>query len=306
MKLFSFVMLALLFGGCATSTRQTDQLVKDNAGLTQESRLRELEHVEQESNFCGPASLTMVFNYLGRKTTVEEMTAQSFTAQAEGTFQADMLSTARHHGLLTLPVQNMKSLIEELSAGHPVIVFQNLAFSWSPQWHYAVVSGHDLSGPDVYLHTGDEKFKKTDMRFFERSWKLGGYWGLVLLTPGQLSASGSELEHTQAAALLEQLGKTTEASISYEGILKRWPHSLTALIGLGNITYTQNKISSSVSYLEKAVEHHPESAIAWHNLTIALAASGKHKEAKLSAQKAIKFADTETRKNFKVSLQKWL
>lgn len=306
MKLFAFLVMALLFGGCATTTRQTDQLVKNVTGLPQESRLQELELVEQESNFCGPASLAMVFKHLGREATLEEITSQSFTAKAEGTFQADMLSTARRHGLLTMPIRDMRSLVKELSAGHPVIVFQNLAFSWSPQWHYAVVSGHDLSGPDVYLHTGAEAFKKTDMRFFERSWKLGGYWGLVLLTPGQLSASGSELDHTQAAALLEQLGKNAEARTSYESILKRWPNSLTALIGLGNISFAEKKFAASVDHLRRAVEHHPRSATAWHNLTIALAASGKIAEAKKCAQHAIELADTETRKKFQQSLNTWL
>ncbi len=297
---------AVLLGGCATSTRQTDRLLKKRGALPEQSRIAQLPLIKQAKNHCGPATLAMVLRKAGKSVSLKEITAQSFTAEAQGTFQADMLSTVRQQGMLTVRVHDMHALIQEVSAGNPVIVFQNLGVRWWPQWHYAVVSGHDFTGPDVYLHTGDRKFKKTDMRFFERSWKLGGFWGLVIMRPDQLSASGSELEHAQAAALLEQINKRPEAQTAFETILKRWPQSLAAYVGLGNIAYANNEFQQAVVYLEQGVHHHPLSAIAWHNLALAQGAAGKRELAKKSALKAIELTDKSNRATFQHSLRSWL
>ncbi len=306
MKSAIFLLAALFLGGCATSTRQTDRLVKNAQGLPEKSRLEKLPLIKQTENHCGPATLAMAFKHAGKDVSLGEITSQSFTEKAQGTYQADMLSTARRQGMLTIPIHKMEDLIKESSAGNAVIVFQNLGFSWWPQWHYAVVSGHDLNGPDIYLHTGDQKFAKTDMRFFERSWKLGGYWGLLILPPDQLSASGSELAHAQAGALLEQIGKRREAETSYKKMLTRWPQSLSALIGLANITYAEDQYQTATAYLNRAVLHHPRSTVAWHNLAFAQWAAGKKSLAKTSAQKALEFVDHESKATYQNSLAEFL
>lgn len=306
MKQAVFLLVAFLLGGCATSTRQTDQLLKHRGELAPTSRLADLKLIKQKENHCGPATLAMALKHAGRDVSLEEITAQSFTEKAQGTFQADMLSTARHQGMLTIPVSTMEGLLEETAAGNAVIVFQNLGFSWWPQWHYAVVSGHDLSGPDIFLHTGDRKFSKTDMRFFERSWKLGGYWGLLLLPPDRLSVSGSELDHAQGAAMLEQLGKIQAAQTSYETMLTRWHESLSALIGLGNITYAKAQYQPAVAYLSRAVRHHPRSAIAWHNLAFAQGSAGQKTKARASARKALELVHSDSQATYRHSLAEFL
>jgi len=301
-----FLLVAFLLGGCATNTRQTDHLLKNRRDLAPTSRLANLKLIKQKENHCGPATLAMAFKHAGRDLSLKEITAQSFTEKAQGTFQADMLSTARHQGMVTIPVSTMEGLLKESAAGNAVIVFQNLGFSWWPKWHYAVVSGHDLGGPDIFLHTGDKKFSKTDMRFFERSWKLGGHWGLLILPPDRLSVSGSELDHAQGGAMLEQLGKTKEAQASYETMLTRWPESLSALIGMANITYAKAQYKDATDFLSRAVRHHPRSAIAWHNLAFAQGSAGLKKEAKASAQKALDLVDNDSKATYRNSLTEFL
>lgn len=196
-----------------------------------------------------------------------------FTEKMQGTFQGDMLSTVRRQGLLAIKINNLEMLLKEISADHPVVVFQNLGFSWLPKWHFSVVTGHDINGPDILLHTGGEKFKRIDMRLFERSWGLGGNWGLLVLRPDQLSATASEWVHVDAAARLEDIGKKNEAKLAYQTILERWPQSLGALIGLGNVMYSNRQFSKAVAYLKTAVHYHPKSTIAWHNLKTAIKAT---------------------------------
>jgi tetratricopeptide (TPR) repeat protein len=173
---------------------------------------------------------------------------------------------------LAVTIRDLPNLLKEVAAGHPVIVFENLALSWFPRWHYAVIFGYDLDHETVTLHSGPEAFKHWDMSRFERSWRLGDYWGLVVLPPGQLAATASEQDNARAAAALEEIGQTDAAKISYESILKRWPDSLVSMIGLGNIEYQRKNFVRAVAYLQAAVKAHPESQAAQNNLQVALQA----------------------------------
>ncbi len=272
MKALLLACLSLFLISCATSTRQTDALVKNHQGLPEKVKLTSVPFIEQKANHCGPASMAMVMRHAGQQVPLKKLTSMMYTRGMKGTFQSEMLGVARRQGMLTFNINSMPELLRELSEGHPVLVFQNLGLGLFPQWHYAVAVGHDLHGPDIILHSGSEQFKKGDMRFFERTWKLGGYWGLLVLNPGELSVTSSETDHVKAAAALEELEKFDEAFISYESILKRWPKSLLALVGLGNVSYARKQYGDSVKFLKRAHALHPESPIVKNNLQVAMSA----------------------------------
>lgn len=303
MRFLPLVFLLSLLVSCATATKQTNALVKDREDLPSSSKITNVPFINQEKNHCGPATMAMVLKHAHLDIPLEELNAQMMTSQMEGTFQSEMLGAARRNGMLAIPIENMKSLLQEVSHEHPVIVFQNLGLSSLPQWHYAVVIGHDLKGPDIFLHTGPHESLKQDMRFFERNWILGGNWGLLVLRPDQLSVTASELTHMKAASMLESIGKINEAMIAYETIHKRWPTSLAPLMGLGNVNYQQKKFKKSESYLQKAVSLHPQSAMAWHNLATVQAELGFKKKAQMNSLKALSLADEKTKTEYKKSLQ---
>ena len=208
--------------------------------------------------------------------------------------------------MLAIPIEGMEALLTEIAGGHPVIVFENLALSWLPQWHYAIVYGYDLNQPSVTMHSGPEQGKVWDMRKFERSWKLGEYWGLVVLPPGELAASADELAHVRATAALESLGKSIEAEFSYKEILKRWPKSLGSFIGLANIAFKRKDSKSAIRYLVNASELHPSTAVVWHNLAFAYGAAKQKDEAKRSARKALELAGPDEKARYQESLKEWL
>lgn len=264
-NLFLLAGTAFLLSACASSTKQTDLLLRESLTKTENHVISNVPFVEQSDGHCGPATLTMVMNWLGKDVKVENIAEQVYTPRLKGSFQNDMISTSRRQGFLAIPITGMPALLAELDANHPVIVFENLAMSWLPQWHYAVVYGYDLSKPEVIMHSGPEKEKRWDMRKFERSWKLADYWGLVLLRPGELSASADELSHMTAAVALEDLGKTDEAEKSYAAILQRWPNSLGALMGMGNIQALKKNYASSLNYFKRAATIHTNSTAAKHN-----------------------------------------
>lgn len=274
MKTIGILLLTLGLTGCATVAHQTEDLLKNPPqSLSRQSEVPNVPFINQSVGYCGPATLTMVMNWNGKMITVDELGPQVYTPGMKGSLQVDMISASRRQGMMAVQIKDLSSLLAEVQAGHPVIVFENLALTWAPQYHYAVVYGYDLDKEHIVMHSGPEAAKKWDLRKFERSWMLGDYWGLVVLPPGQLATSGTELAHVTAAAGLEQLSKLAEAEKSYLAVLKRWPESLGALIGMGNITYAKKDFKSSVIYLRKAVTAHPDSEPARHNLAVAERAS---------------------------------
>lgn len=255
--------------GCVSPTRQTDELLSAPHSFPSKTEVSNVPFVAQTEAHCGPATLTMAMQWAGKEVSLEQLSPQVFTPGMKGSLQADMIGATRRNGLMAVPITGLNSLLAEIADNHPVVVFENLAVSWLPQWHYAIVFGYDLDKPEVLMHSGPEQNKRWDLRKFERSWMLGDYWGLVILPPGQIARSAGELVNMTAAAALEQGNFLKEAELSYLRIEKEWPNSLSALIGLGNVAYTQKRFAEAVRYLKKAVQHHPDSQTAKKNLAIA-------------------------------------
>jgi tetratricopeptide (TPR) repeat protein len=260
----------LLLSSCITTARQTQALLAaPPAELPDSHEIHNVSFVQQNAAFCGPATLSMAMSWAGEFASVDDLTKEVYTSAMRGSFQEDLISASRRHGLVAIPIKNLDSLLKEVAADHPVIILENLALKWLPRWHYALVLGYDLKKQDVIMHTGKNAYYHWDMRKFERSWMLGDYWGLVVLPAGTLSATGSEQDHLEATAGLEQAERYLEAEKSYRKILEKWPNSLVSLIALGNLAYAQGKNAEAVTWLRRAVQTHPETEEARYNLRIA-------------------------------------
>jgi hypothetical protein len=295
MKLI-FLCVLILFGGCATRTFNF-------SGLAKKARVSSVPFHSQKKNYCGPATLAMAMNHRKKMITVDELASQMMTPLPGGTYQTDMITASRRNGMMAVKVNDLHSMMKEVESGNPVIVFQNLALAKLPRWHYALVTGYDLKTKDLILHSGNDKNLKTNIGIFEYTWSLGKYWGLVILNPGELSATGSELEHMTAASGLEAVGKIAEAEVSYRSIIEHWPDSLSARIGLANIHYNRSEFAEAVVYLTAATIKHPTSSIAWHNLAIAQKAARMQHEALESSMKALSLADASVKAQYQESLK---
>ncbi|MEQ1723799.1 MAG: PA2778 family cysteine peptidase [Pseudobdellovibrio sp.] len=268
---------ALFLASCASTTKQTDYLFSTKTELI-DSVYNKAPFINQEAGHCGPATLTMAIQSTGQVANLQQITEQVYSPNAKGSLQSDMISSARRQGMLAIPLNGLMSLLKEIEAGNSVIVFENLGIKWIPTYHYALATGYDLSKKILIMHSGPTPNEKIDIGKFELYWKQTEYWGLVVLKPDQLSATGEEVAHLHAAAALEQIGKLEEAKTSFITILKKWPRSLIAHIGLGNVFFNLKEYAKSVIYLEMAVKLYPESKEALHNLHIAQnAANSKSK-----------------------------
>lgn len=289
-----FLCVLILFGGCATRKF-------DFSGVAKKARVSHVPFHSQKKNYCGPATLAMAMNHRQNMISVDELASEMMTS--EGTFQTDMISASRRHGMMAVSVGSLNSLLKEIQAGNPVIIFQNLALSKLPRWHYALATGYNLKKKDIILHSGNEKDQKMNIGVFDYTWSLGSYWGIVIMNPGELSATGTELQHMSAASGLEAAGLIHEAEESYRAIIQKWPDSLSARIGLANIHYNRSEFAEAVIYLKAATLKDPTSSIAWHNLALAQKAARMQKEAVESSRKALSLADASVRSQYEESLK---
>jgi hypothetical protein len=142
----------------------------------------------------------MVPSWSGLPTTQEDIAKQVYTPTRQGTLRKDILAAARRNGRLAFRVDSLSALITEIANGHPVVVFQNLAFNWYPRWHYAVAFGYDLAANNLLLRSGSEARREIDLATIERTWRRGSYWALAVLPPEKLPATVGVTAALDAAA----------------------------------------------------------------------------------------------------------
>ncbi|WGF88869.1 PA2778 family cysteine peptidase [Marinivivus vitaminiproducens] len=281
------LFVAALSSACS-STPQTDALLAlPPAGLPRQVELTGVPFFPQAGNDCGPAALATVLGQAGVTTTIAELEPLVMTPDRQGTLQNDLIAAARREGRLVVPVDTVESLTEEIAAGHPVLVFQNLGVATYPIWHYAVAVGYDLDTPKLVLRSGEEARRLTYLATFERTWERSGRFGLVVVEPGDLPASADADAIMAAAASLEQAGQADAAAATYAAATERWPDRAGLWLGLGNASYAAGRLDASAAAFAEATERAPDDAAAWNNLAHVLHEQGKEREATDAARRAI-------------------
>jgi len=242
----------------------------------------------QEIHQCGPAALASVLVWTGVGTTPQALTPQLYLPTQEGSLQLELLAATRRAGRIPYVLEpEVESLLREVAAGQPVVVLQNLGLSWYPRWHYAVVVGYDLESATITLHSGRERNYIIALDTFLRTWARSGRWALLVLPPTQLPVTAGELAYLKAVTDMEQIGQREVALMAYQTALRRWPESVTAWLGLGNVQYGLNDKTAALASFRAAVNADPNSAPAHNNLAHMLAEQGRWDEALQHARRAV-------------------
>lgn len=304
MKGAAFHLLAalVLLAGCSTA-QQTRELLDDPGALPRRAAVTDVPFFPQKKYYCGPAATAMTLAWSGLPVTQEEMAEQVYTPGREGTLQPDVIAAMRRNGRLAVPVDSLRELLGEIAAGRPVLVFQNLGLEIYPRWHFAVAIGYDLDAGELIMHTGPWDNRPVALRTFEHTWRRGGYWALVVLKPGEMPIAAEEIEVVRAAAGLERVSRHADAGKAYEAILRRWPQSFPAWMGLGNVRYATKDLAGAEEAWRGAIAADPEiSAPAWNNLAYVLQALGRRREAIEAAEYAVELGDPDD-PNYRATLE---
>ncbi len=281
-----FVWVTLLLGGCATPQMVT---LGDNwpVDLASSVELSSIPFFPQEDFECGPAALAMVAAAAGVKVLPEALVEQVYLPARKGSLQVEMMAAGRRQGLLAYPLRpRLEDLLREVAAGHPVLVFQNLAFSFYPVWHYAVVIGFDRKHNILLLRSGRTERLEMSTFTFERTWSRGQYWSMLALAPGRLPATAEPKVYAVATAALERINPRAAQS-AYAAALRQWPEERTALLGAGNTAYALGQLAVAIDAYRATVSLHPDFAEAWNNLAQVLLEQGKRSEASQAIAKAV-------------------
>jgi hypothetical protein len=268
-----FVVLA----GCAAIPVQVGQLEADTASL----ELVGTPFYPQERYQCGPAALATVLASSGAAADLGTLVDRVYIPGKKGSLQVEMLAASRTAGRIPYVVDGtLQTLRDELNAGRPVVVLQNLGVAAIPRWHYAVVVGIDAERDQVVLRSGTDKRRITRTRTFLRTWQRGSYWAFVVLRPGELPSRVDRGRYLQAVADLERAGRDVEAATAWQAALAAWPGDAVALFGLGNAQLAAGNNAAAEQYFRAILERNPASAVARNNLAIALARQSRFADAR--------------------------
>lgn len=280
---FSVTLSALT--GCAVQTQQL--LAAPPTGLPPKVELIDTPFFSQQDHYCGPAALATALNAAGVSVVPEALVREVFIPARQGSLQIEMLAATRRHGAVALVIPgSLNALLQELAAGHAVLILQNLGLSWAPSWHYAVVIGYDLSAQEVLLRSGDMRRQAMTLRTFEHTWARAGYWGFVALPPGQLAVSADAATTTRALIAFERSASPNLALKAYAAALQRWPGNLTLAMGLGNSYYAAGQLSEAKQVFRDAAQTH-QAASAYHNLARVLLEQGECEAAAAAAARGL-------------------
>ncbi len=288
--LLSSLALAGLLG-CAAP--QTERILQSSLARPQLAENTEVPFFPQVEYYCGPASLAMVLAWNGRDVTPDKLVDEVYTPGREGTFAADIVAASRRHGFLAVEIGDLGNLLDELERGRPVLVMQNLALSWFPQWHFAVAVGYDLAGPQLILRSGTEPRLVTPLDAFERTWERAESWAIVVLPPDAVPANRNDTRWLNAIAGLERAGRPQEAVIGYRTFLTIFPEHGIAQMGEGNALLALRNYREAEEVYRRLLSRVPNMAEAWNNLAYALHFQGRNAEAVDAAERAVAAAEGE-------------
>lgn len=287
-----FLFLAVL-SGC--STLEIDELRKTPDFVTYKPSQLSVPFYAQDEFQCGPAALAMLLNWADVVVSPQQLEPLVYVPEKQGSFTTEIVAASRQFDRLPYVIEpRMLALIEELSAGNPVLVFQNLGLDWFPQWHFAVVTGFDLSNNQITLNSGTIQAHKMTLDKFERTWQRAQKWAMVVMKEGQLPATANPLNLIKAVTYFEQRQKLGFAHSFYRSAVKRWPESVVVLMAVANSAYQLKDLDSARNYYEKALLIESNYAPAHNNLAMVLMEQGDLEKARQHAQQAVNLGGKRT------------
>jgi tetratricopeptide (TPR) repeat protein len=262
-------------------------LAQRPAGLPDRHEIAGVPFYPQQMYQCGPAALATVLAHQGLAVTPESIAAAVYLPGREGSLQVEMLSGARREGRIAYVLApRLEDVLREVAAGTPVVVLQNLTFSFAPLWHYAVVVGYDVAREKIVLRSGATQRLVMSLSVFERTWARSGYWAMVAVPPERLPVTAVEERYVDAAAAVERASPAA-ARRAYAAALERWPRNALALLGAGNAAYTLKDFAGAEQAYRHATAARPDSADAWNNLAQTLLELGRKEEAQAAVAEAL-------------------
>jgi tetratricopeptide (TPR) repeat protein len=284
---FAGVLVCALFTACATPQVARLREPEFAQQVAPRAALENVPFFAQKEYECGPAALAMVLSAAGVAVTPEALVDQVYLPARKGSLQVEMLAATRQRGLIAYRLKPaLQDLLQEVAAGYPVLVFQNLSLPIYPVWHYAVVIAYDLERNTITLHSGETAQMEMSLFTFERIWARGQYWSMLALPPGSLPVTADANSYARSVAALEN-SHPQAAGLAYTQALLRWPGQANLQFGLGNSAYALHDLPTAAAAYQAASAAQPDFADAWNNLAQVRLELGDKAAAKRAIARAV-------------------
>jgi hypothetical protein len=268
--------LFIFVAGCASVSPHIVELHVSQASI----ELTDTPFFPQERYQCGPAALATAIVSSGVTIELQELVDRVYLPGMRGSLQVEMLAATRSVGRIPYVIDGrLQVLWDELAAGRPIVVLQNLGVAAIPRWHFAAVVGLDAERDEIVLRSGVDRRRVTALATFLRTWRRSDYWGFVVLRPDELPTDVDRERYLAAVAALENAGRTAEAAAAWQRATDEWPGDRIALFGLGNIELTTGNNAAAEEYFRAILEADAKFIAARNNLAIALARQARYQEA---------------------------
>jgi tetratricopeptide (TPR) repeat protein len=211
-----------------------------------------------------------------------------YVPERKGSFQFEMVAATRSYERLAYQLApTLNAVLDEVRAGHPVLVLQNLGLSWYPRWHFAVVKGFDLGRQKIILNSGTFENYEMSLTTFELTWARAQYWAMLALEPGRMPSNAEPNAYYIALASLEESHPQADIVSGYRSGLRAWPTDQNLLMGYGNLLYQEGRKAEAATLFREVITYHSAYAPAWNNLAQILLDNGDRVAARANVLQAI-------------------
>jgi hypothetical protein len=258
---------ALAISGCALQSPQPELYAVDE--------LSDVPFFPQTDYDCGPAALATILNSAGVPVSVAELIDAVYIEGIKGSLQVELLAATRRQGLIPVPVgASAMQLLEEIEAGRPVLVMQNLGFTRAPVWHYAVVVGYAADRNRFVLRSGAEARRMERESRFLKTWRRADNWGFVAVAAGQIPASATPDSYMRALLSAASQLEPASADRAYAAALSRWPNEPLVLFLAATREQTRDNLTTAASLYRRLLTQDPAHAAGRNNFANVLLAQG--------------------------------
>lgn len=164
---------------------QTEALLTQPNDLPRQSEVKNVRFVPHVDEQGAPGALAMALTWSGAPSQVSVLAPK---LKGDG-LQTEIVDEVTHSGRRAYPVTDLRGVLQELAAGHPVLVRQEPSGRPTPVWRYALVVGYDLDSKVLLVHSGRLENIKLPIQVFESNWQRADNWGVVVMAPNQPPAS---------------------------------------------------------------------------------------------------------------------
>ena len=166
-KTIFLILCSLIATGCAVNI---PLYKKGKLNDSKRFIIANVPFIAQKDDYCGPASLAMIFNFWGIDITQDEIAQEIYFPEMKGTLSIEMVLYAIQKEFETEVYQgNFQDLKNRITAGFPLIV-SHRANKGQERVHYLIVWGFDDNREVFYVHSGIKRNMAMDYQTFLKYW----------------------------------------------------------------------------------------------------------------------------------------